>query len=837
MSVRAVTKKTGVRWLMLGAVLPLLVPVAGGAPAETVTLEKLEVTGTRIKRPDIEGVSPVVVLDRSDIERSGATTTNELFRKVVYDTFGIVDETFTLGTAPASAGVDLRGLGVNRTLVLINGRRVPIFPFGQGEPEGSASFVDINLIPLGAIERVEVLKDGASAVYGSDAVAGVVNFILRQDYQGADLSVRLGQTSENDGEEAHLTFAGGVANDRGNLSFNVDYFDRRPVRAKDRDIAESALGPIDDRSLAGNPGTVIRAAGFPQPDPRCPADSTNPEKGPFCLYDYAPWYTLIPETQRLGLTASGSYDITDTLTFFGNAYYVDSESERDLAPALGFFGVGADNPNNIFPGEELGLIYRLEELGPRTDTFETDTYNLVGGLRGGFGDWEWELAGGASEIDTRIRGVSGYATQGAVQEAIDSGTLNPFGDSPDFDPAEATYVTERQGESRLYYVDFEATGDIYQLAHGALAAAVGAEYRNEEFSDQWDPITESGAVLAVGGSSGDGDRDVGAVFAEFSVPLLTRLEFQLAGRYDDYSDFGGTFNPKLGVRWQPLPSLLLRANGGTGFKAPALHELYSGDIVASESVFDPATGDVQEVTIIASGNPALDAEESRNYGLGLVWDVTDAWNLTLDYWRIRIEDAVNNDPQFYLNNEALFADNVIRDQDGNIVTVLSPFENIAEIETWGLDLDTSFHWGAPTTGDFRLGLVGTYLGSFEREPVPGAGFEELAGKDGRPRWRGQGILSWIRADFEGSLTVNYIGGYDRRLEGRGDDDVDSWTTVDAQFSWYPPPISGGKLTLGVENLFDEEPPEDPFFQGWPFLNSALHSARGRYVYLGYSHTF
>jgi iron complex outermembrane receptor protein len=395
----------------------------------------------------------------------------------------------------------------------------------------------------------------------------------------------------------------------------------------------------------------------------------------------------------------------------------------------------------------------------------------------------------------------------------------------------------RNGESKLYYVDFEATGEIYQFDHGAVEAAVGSQYRNEEFSDEVDPVTESDAVVGVGGTSADGSRDVGAVFAELAIPVLSSLEFQLAGRYDGYSDFGGTFNPKLGVRWQPLSSLLLRANGGTGFKAPALHELYSGDIVAVDRVFDPATGDVHEVIIIASGNPDLDAEKSRNYGLGLVWDVTDAWNLTLDYWRIKVEDAVNNDPQFYVDNEAFFTDNVIRDENGNIERVLSPFQNIAEIKTWGVDLDTGLTWGTAAAGDFRFGVVGTYLGSFEREPVPGAGFEELAGKDGRPHWRGQGVLSWSKADFEGSLTVNYIGGYDRRLEGRDDDHVDAWTTVDAQLSWYPHPVSSGKLTLGIDNLFDEKPPEDPYFQGWPFFNRALHNARGRYVYLGYSHTF
>ena len=822
--------------------LALLLSIATAAVAslpvqaeteEPLELQKYAVTGTHISRTDIEGMLPVFVMNREEIEQSGATTVNELFSKVVYNAAGIVDEKFTQGFAPASAGVDLRGLGVSRTLVLVDGRRTPVFPFGQ---DGSSSFVDLNLLPLGAVERVEILKDGASAIYGSDAIAGVVNIITRKDYEGVGLSASYGQSSEGDGEEGLLNITGGVSSDKGNITLGLEYLDRDPVWSKDRDISDSAFGPIDDRSSAGNPGSTIRAAGFPEADPRCPAGSFDALGGPasLCRYDFAPHTTLIPEAERLGLTASGSYDISSTLTVFARANYTNSDSERDLAPSSGLFDVAGTNPNTIYPGEDVQIIYRLLELGPRTDEFETDAYNLLVGLNGLFRDWEWEFGVGGGEIDTDIRGTNGYATQAAVQNAIDNGTLNVYGSSPTLNPDAISYETRRDGESELFYADFTVTGDLLMMEHGPLSAAFGLNYRDEEFSDEFDPVTESGAVLGIGGISADGDRDSKSAFAEFTIPVTSDLEVQLAGRYDDYSDFGSTVNPKLGLRWQPRDNLLLRASAGTGFKAPTLQELYAKEIFSFESVFDPMTGTVVEVPTLSSGNPDLDAEESDNYSLGLVWDVTNAWDMSIDWWRIKNEDAVTSDPQFYVNNSSLYPENVIRDPADNIVVIFSPFQNVAAQKVWGIDFSSGVDWMTPRHGNFGLNVVASYLGSFEVEPVPGAGFTDIAGDDGRPRVRGQSRLNWNKADYEAVATINYTGGYDRP---DANDDIASWTTVDTRLGWQPRSLRGGKISFGIDNVFDREPPKDPFLEGWPFMNRALHNPRGRFFYIGYTHEF
>jgi len=330
---------------------------------------------------------------------------------------------------------------------------------------------------------------------------------------------------------------------------------------------------------------------------------------------------------------------------------------------------------------------------------------------------------------------------------------------------------------------------------------------------------------------------VSAAYAEFSIPVLTNLELQLAGRYDDYSDFGGTFNPKLGLRWLPRYDLLLRFNAGTGFKAPALHELYSNEIRSFEKVYDPVVGELVEVETLASGNQDLQAEESENYNLGLVWDVTHDWDLGIDYWRIENENAVTSAAQYYVNNEALYPGSVERLPNGDIDKINTEFQNVAVQKLWGIDLDTGVNWRTDQAGQFRFTLAGSYLGAFEQEPVEGAGFVDLAGKDGRPEWRAQSALMWNKSDYAASLTLNYVGGYDRRIIGMEDYEVGSWTTIDGQFNWMPAGLRGGKLTFGVQNIFDMPPPEDPYLEGWPFINRALHNPRGRFIYLGYKHNF
>jgi outer membrane receptor protein involved in Fe transport len=209
--------------------------------------------------------------------------------------------------------------------------------------------------------------------------------------------------------------------------------------------------------------------------------------------------------------------------------------------------------------------------------------------------------------------------------------------------------------------------------------------------------------------------------------------------------------------------------------------------------------------------------------------------MSLDWWRIKNENAVTNDPQFYVNNSSLYPGNVLRDPaTGDIIVVFAPFQNVAAQKIWGLDFNTGIRWGSRGYGDFGFNLAATWLGSYEVEPVSGAGFQDIAGEDGRPRVRSQGRLNWNRGDYDAVVSLNYVGGYERPA---ANDDIASWTTVDARLGWQPRSLRGGKVSFGIDNIFDRQPPVDAFLEGWPFSNRALHNPRGRFFYLGYTHDF
>jgi iron complex outermembrane receptor protein len=245
-------------------------------------------------------------------------------------------------------------------------------------------------------------------------------------------------------------------------------------------------------------------------------------------------------------------------------------------------------------------------------------------------------------------------------------------------------------------------------------------------------------------------------------------------------------------------------------------------------------GSVQEVMFLASGNADLDAEESDHLSLGVDWSVTDFWDVSVDYWAIDNDQAVRNSPQFYIDNESTFTGNVVRDPGGDITTVLSPFENIASQELSGVDMNTTLRFDVGSVGAFEARLSTAYLGSFKEQNSAGEPENDIAGEDGYPEWRAQMSLFWTRSDYAASIAVHYTDGYERPV---ADDTIGSWTTVDMQLNWNPAMLKGGAIALGLDNAFDEAPPEDAFLEGWPFFNRALYDPRGRLFYLRYSHDF
>jgi iron complex outermembrane receptor protein len=569
------------------------------APAQKQ--ERIEVTGSNIKRIDSETASPVQVITRKDIERAGVSTLNDVLQNISGAGSGL-DDRFTNGFAPGAGAVNLRGLGFNSTLVLVNGRRLPTYPFAQqvGTAQG---FQDLQNIPLTAVERVEVLKDGASAIYGADAVGGVINIILRRDYVGLEVGAEYGQSSKGDGKSVGANVAYGVgslASDRFNFLATLNYYKQDEVLSRDREFAKTEdlrpRGGRDRRSAYGYPGTFFNTdTGDSLLGPGCGPSSQfggSSDRGGICRYDRAELGSLLPGNERVGLSARLSVAITPDITGFAEALYLRNEFQSVGWPAgtTDDVGIGSaflppDNPTNPFPGSFTEVLYRFADVGNRGNVGKSDTTRLVLGVKGSSFGWDWEAAANANRIkidntatnnalNSRVMCLTNPAAAAAYAAGGDPlgfGTLDQiFAANPSYaqyfrqelakcasafsrfgyynylNPASnaagvADYLrhdAKREGKSSLNGFDIRASRELMQLGAGPLAVAVGLEQRKESADDIPDLQLQTGDTLAISAAQAFGERKVTAVFTELSATPLRGLELSAAVRHDKYTGNG-----------------------------------------------------------------------------------------------------------------------------------------------------------------------------------------------------------------------------------------------------------------------------------------------------------
>lgn len=854
----------------IGLTVTLAGPSAWAQQSSTQKMEEVVVTGSRIAQStDFEAISPVIAVGREEIDKSGYQNLQQLLIKLptagngTFSTRGNNQDS----TANGTAAVSLRGLGADATLVLVNGRRVAISSFAQ---EVTTNFVDINSIPVSAIERVEVLKDGASAVYGSDAVAGVVNIILRNDFEGFEVSGSFGSTSDGDYGETALSALWGTSGDNGNVTLIFDYFKNDTLYNKDRgplgSADQSARGGEDFRSSRGFPGRFF-VDGVITIDPDCPAGNAF---GQTCVYDYGPWNVLTPEAERVGLMLMGSYEFGAGVELFTEVAVQHNRSIAQGAPTPldedAGLTVPVTHPDNPYVGATtLGISrYRTVDAGPRQWDIQSDNLRMVLGLRGAFADWDWEVSAqrGRSESDQTGDRSQGWVRTDFLQQEIDAGRYNPFGGT--FNPPEVidaiTTSLVRRGKSDLTAYDATVWGDLFDMPAGAVRMAAGLEYRDERISDIPDDQFQRGLIFGTESVSAQGARDSWSAFVEFAVPLAESLELQVAGRYDDYSDFGDTTNPKIGLRWQPLDSLAFRASWGTGFRAPSLAQVGLGPSQESRFFADtygcadnPAYCAQTDYTLVFAGNPNLEAEESESWNFGVGWQPTDNVTLSLDYWDIKQENKIDEAPFQYLYNT------FCNDQDslicvrgpalpgdtlGPLSRINTGFINIGEQSVSGIDLSASYATDL-AGGVLGLSLNYAYLLSFERTELndTGSAFvtRELAGKYEYPEHRWTLAGDWTTGNWNFYAALNYVGEFED-LGGTLDYDADWRTVGDFMTLNLQVRYTGLKntaISLGVDNVLDEKPPfaigdGDSDLYGYV---SSQHDPRGAYLYGKLTYSF
>ncbi|MBT1449333.1 TonB-dependent receptor [Glaciecola sp. XM2] len=867
-------------------------------PSEQEAVEVIQVTGSNIRGVDLEGSQPLTVISAQDIERSGALNLTELLRTVNQTrggtgTFNTAQSGATSTSTPAGqAAAALRGMGPSSTLTLINGRRIAASSFASG----TENFVDINSIPLAAIERIEILATGASAIYGADAVAGVINYILKDDFEGFELSAQYGQ-SEVSADESEIGFQAfyGTALGGGNLSVFADYFDRKAVKATSRNSTATPVLTSNYSYLPKNTPNIyfnsVRSGNeIGNPDCATPFVTTEFGEEICAYYSNEDDYLETPlQSASIGFNyalALGDIDwttnfiYTDTSsTSFSTPAPINQVDDREgpfvdesvldtLSPDFITVDDLFIDPFDTPAGRELfGFSFDARFSDPRTIEIDTKAMRLVSELSGNFDNWDWRSGITLSRSDSEQVATQGIYNRFKYHAAIagelcsngnianydedtdslscSSGSLlgmyNPFFPNTSDNRAILDLAQERptrDGESTLYGWDATISGELFELNGYLVSAAFGAEIRREEISDIPSLNARARAdndylvdVFGFGSSLSQADRTQWGAFAEFLVPLSDTLELNLAGRFDDYNDFGSSFNPKVSFAYRPIESVVLRASWSTAFRAPSLTQAgvqlrtttADFDCGANQTIanlYCEGAGSLRGNNVLELGNPNLLPEESESFSVGFAYSPTKNTDLTIDYWSFDHQDLVDTnmtgvlaaaltdaslrhcglvpegergisyDP--FLCDYTDAAGNTIEDDGANLSQILDEWitfenprfeelplfrdhvlllDNTGTQEISGLDFSV-FHALVFDQGQLELSLRGTHYISFERN-IPGSdAIEELAGTYQYPENVGNAEIFWVQDDWFAGITIFYTSSYEDDVQGLRGREID-----------------------------------------------------------------
>lgn len=816
----------------LGFLIAQTVSAMGTFPvpafAEDAPMEKIEVTGSHIKRIDTEGPSPVTTITRKELEKTGYNSVSDVLRENSTNSFGSAREA-SGSNAAGNAEVNLRGLGSSNTLVLLNGQRMPV--------DAVTGAVDLNMVPLAAVERVEILKDGASAIYGSDALGGVVNIITRKDFSGTEVSLGRSQPQMKGGARTDIGLVNGVSGEKLNMVNVFQVRDNAVVASKDRPWSSH------DMSSTGSPGSYKDANQTTwNADPNCPPSMIkHTSTGDFCQFNTSDYSTKLPDLRQLSFLSEANYELNSAVKLTGRLGGTRRLVKWSYAPSPGQFTIPAASvpalPNHT-GGQDLNVRYRLTDLGTRDTEVTTYGGNVLLGAAIQIGKgWTLDTAVTHNQIYSDNRGVNGYAIEDTLVADIQSGAYNPFASGNKGSLDNARYVPSEITKSQIETVEAKTSGEIAQLPAGGLGLAVGVQAAYQKYEDRYDDQSVAGKVFGNAGSSGGGDRSSEAAYTEFSLPAAKGLEFQVAGRFDHYNDFGATFNPKVAGLYHVNKDLLVRASWGTGFKAPLMQDLHRASSDSYETFIDHvackaeiagggATDSClpQQYEVVSSGNTGLKQQTSVSWNAGTVYQATKNLSFGADWFMTNTANVVGIDYDDMTRAEAAGANvngsgvTVHRDSSGHIdQAIIAPLQNLSSQDVQGLDLSVGY-----TLGRFRFAADHSQLFYFKEEGFPGAGKRDKLGENGRPKWRNTASVGYSPVDRQQvNLTAITIGGHEKSVPEEGK--LSHYTSLDLQYvyAW-----AAQELTFGVKNVANTTPPLDDSNSLKP-LDDTLYDQVGR----------
>ncbi|MBN2069397.1 MAG: TonB-dependent receptor [Opitutales bacterium] len=857
------------------ATLPLTSYAQDTGEEDLEELETFTMVGSRIKRIDAEPINPVVTRTKEDLEASGFSTLSEAVRSLSFNSgqsLGADTGSSTFGYGAKT--VNFRGIGDSNVLMLVNGRRAA--PFGASAGSGYDTVFDLDSLPASAIESINVLKDGGSAVYGSDAVSGVVDVRLRKDFEGMNTTLKVGNFDSTDGMLIAGSVIMGTSTADTSIVVSADYKKQSSVFARDLDWQGNS---VDYRPYYQGNSDALDYFGANYPDRRSsysfPATVTvigsdviddgrytyaSPTSNPtidgavesdgsvYGRYDYAADYGYMPKEEIYGFYASARHNITDSLYAFLEVSYRTASIDTDSAPtpfstssehgdaADGSMYLPADNPYNPFGVDITQMTMRVTQAGNRITNKMVDTPRFLAGLGGDFGgDWTWETAALWTKSKVTDENYNLYddrvqaALHGVDLEDNETGLvttmwLNPFGLSNEEVIDYIGGYDTNVGSNEVYNYDFSTSGTIVELPAGPLGIAAGTEYREERFSEVVSSANSEGNV--VGGSwfsSSAGYRNVLSLYTEATIPVTTWMELQLAGRYEDYNDFGDTTKPKVAIKIRPIESVLFRASFGQSFRAPDLAYLYTSEKVTftSRNYEDPLRPDDagKQIEQHGGGNPDLEPEETDTYYVGVAWEPSgflEGLHMSLDYVQFETDNLItSNGGSDYLRNEATALEytqsgDIVRaapalgETYGKIVYIKTSWINEESRTYRGLDFDVSYDWKTENYGRFTVASNSTWTIEYSESGT------EYTGSEYYPKWTSTLGLDWNYGDWIVNTHAHYVSSRNGEAALYDEPEIDGYTTYGSQLTVNAGVTYKGfdyfDIKFNVENLFDDEPP-------------------------------
>ncbi len=835
-------------------------------------VERIQVTGSRIKRTDLEGASPVVSITSADIKLEGDYTVADALRSSSLNSFGSFSER-SGSSAQSQATINLRGAGSRRTLVLLNGRRFP------GSPTLGGASANLNAIPMAAVERIDIMTEGASSIYGSDAMAGVVNVIMKENFEGLTFNIGAGHRDQDEGTTStEFSVVGGVSNDKGNITFSFDHQSRKGISDADRDYTKAQLGDLDgdgdiEAYTADTVGWSYFGATVLSPDFSTASASllcddliseygedtfrrvdANEDWGPgseYCMYAFANVSYNTASIDRNTLYVSANYELTDDIEFFAQTMFVQNSSfGRYAPPAAAWENMAADNPHNPYGEDGAYGLFRWVGIGTRDGNVDDYNQDLTAGLRGDL-DWNnasWEVYYHHNKADNKSVGEYYLSYSGlAYNEAndIDLGSDEGIANMKS---------TTLQNSGSTFDQYFAGLGfDLFELPGGAVAHYVGVEYFEQTYEDIYDGQSEAGLIGGSAGNSSMGDRDVTAVFFESVLPVSDTVEVNLKARYDDYSDFGDNVAPAVSARWQVADNVVIRGSYSESFRAPGLDLLNAARTFSAESAIDYNNGSTtsRQYNTYYTQNSELEAETSDYINLGVAWDVNDNLSFKLDYFQLSIDNVIQSKSlQGLLSDEAAGLITAVgvdtdtsdetfylkRSASGTLIEAGTSYFNGAGFEIEGFDftinanVETDF-------GDFRFNNVNSVTLSYDSEV--GGVVQDTAGWSGQPDLKSVATISWSLDDHTVSWNSTYTASTsETEVDEDGDGfyeqsgDLDSWLIHNLTYSYNAGPY--GAVTFTVSNLTDEDP---VLSSAGTWDNQDLYNNFGRDYRVNYSISF